>query len=79
MPEPPMRLHPLAPEVKCPVCGDGLTFIRVRKFGDLYQCKCRRQVIHYVVKRTKTCGYALMYTFGTFGAWTACAVPAAKE
>ena len=54
VPEPPMRLHPLAPEVKCPVCGDGLTFIRVRKFGDLYQCKCRRQVIHYVVKRTKT-------------------------
>jgi hypothetical protein len=74
-----MRLHALASDVKCPVCGDGLTFIRVRKFGDLYQCKCRRQVIHYVSKGTKTCGYAVMYTFGTFGEWTACDMPAAKE
>jgi hypothetical protein len=75
MPEPQssMRFHLLAPDVKCPRCGGGLTFIRVRgKYGDLYQCKCRRQVIHHVRKGSKTCGYAVMYSFGTFGEWTPC-------
>jgi hypothetical protein len=33
-----MRYHLLAPNVKCPSCGGGLTFIRVRGYGDLYQC-----------------------------------------
>jgi hypothetical protein len=33
--------------------------------------------MHYRDKMTKTCGYAVMYTFGSFGVWTACA--AAKE
>ena len=37
MPEHPMRLHPLAPEVKCPNCGAGLAFVRVRAQGDLYR------------------------------------------
>jgi hypothetical protein len=72
MPEHSMRLHPLAPDVKCPACGDGLGFIRVRKFGDLYQCACGRQVLHYVSKEAKACGYALMYTFGAFGKWASC-------
>jgi len=72
-----MRLHPLAPGVKCPSCGAGLTFIRVRGgYGDLYSRAsggpCRCQVMHYRDKMTKTCGYAVMYTFGSFGEWTAC-------
>jgi hypothetical protein len=67
-----MRLHPLAPEVRCPGCGAGLTFIRVRKFGDLYQCACKRQVMHYRNKETKACGYAPVYSSGVFGVWTAC-------
>ena len=76
-----MYLHLLDPSVKCPACGTGLTFIRVRGgYGDLYQCgQCKHQVMHYVSKGTKTCGYAVMHTFGTFGEWTACDVPAAKE
>ena len=83
MPGLPMRLHLLAPEVKCPACGAGLTFIRVRGgYGDLYQCAsggpCRCQVMHYRDRMTKTCGYAVMYTFGSFGEWTACA-PAKGE
>ena len=72
MPEFPKRFHLLAPDVKCPSCGGGLTFVRVRKFADLYQCASKRQVMHYVNKETKTCGYAAMYTFGTFGVWTPC-------
>ena len=74
MPEP-MRLHPLAPDVKCPACGAALAFIRVRRYGDLYQCSggpCRRQVLHYRNKGTKACGYAPAYGSGEFGAWTAC-------
>jgi hypothetical protein len=57
-----MLLHPLAPGVKCPAWGaGGLMFIRVRKYGDLYQCAsggpCKREVLHYYVrKETKTCG-----------------------
>ena len=71
MPEP-MLLHPLSPDVKCPGCGAGLRFIRVRKFGDLYQCACNRQVLHYRKKETKACGYASIYSSGAFGVWTAC-------
>jgi hypothetical protein len=76
-----MRFHPLA--VKCPACGaGGLTFVRVRAQGDLYQCAsggpCKCHVIHYRSKITKTCGYAVIYYYG-FGEWTACAEPAAKE
>ena len=84
---PVMRFHPLAPEVKCPACGGDLTFVRVRVFGDLYQCssgglpKC--QVLHYRRQKTKTCGYAVLSTHGAlgveaFGEWTACDMPAAK-
>ena len=79
MPELPMRFHLLAPDVKCPACGGDLRFIRVRGYGDLYQCACKRQVMHYVSKKTNTCGYAAMYTFGVFGKWTPCGKIAAKE
>jgi hypothetical protein len=74
-----MRLHPLAPEVRCLGCGAGLTFIRVRKFCDLYQCACKRQVMHYRNKETKACGYVSVSNYGVFGAGTACGVPAAKK
>ena len=77
-----MLLHPLAPEVKCPTCGAGLTFVRVRRFGDLYQCTsgvCKRPVMHDRNKETQTCGYAAIYNTGVFGVWTACGEsPAAK-
>ena len=33
-----MRLHPLAPDVKCPACGAGLVFVRRRLLADLYEC-----------------------------------------
>jgi DNA-directed RNA polymerase subunit RPC12/RpoP len=81
VPEPPMRFHPLAPEVKCPDCGASLTFIRVRGgYGDLYQCvRCKHQVIHYVSKEANTCGYAPVTKYGWPGAWTACAAPAAEK
>ena len=81
MPEP-MLLHPLAPDVKCPACGAALAFIRVRRYGDLYQCSdgpCRREVLHYRSKGTKACGYALAYGSGQFGAWTACGREAGGE
>jgi hypothetical protein len=82
MPELPMRYHPLAPDVKCPACGAGLTFVRVRGYGDLYQCAsggpCKREVLHYVRKETKTCGYALVNIFGPRGVWTACGETAAQ-
>ena len=68
MPELPMRFHLLAPDVKCPTCGADLTFVRVRGYGDLYQCAsggpCRCQVMHYR-KETKTCGYAVLYPLGS--------------
>ena len=74
MPELPRLLHPLAPDVRCLACGAGLTFIRVRIFGDLYQCAsggpCKRQVMHYRHKETQTCGYAPVYSSGVFGVWT---------
>ena len=79
MPELPMLLHPLAPGVQCPTCGRAaLTFVRVRWHRDLYQCACKRQVMHYRNKETKACGYASVSNYGVFGAWTACDVPAAK-
>jgi predicted RNA-binding Zn-ribbon protein involved in translation (DUF1610 family) len=77
-----MLLHPLAAGVKCPACGSDLVFVRVRGYGDLYQCssgglgKC--QVMHYRRQRTQTCGYAILYESGEFGEWTACDMPAAK-
>jgi hypothetical protein len=79
-----MRFHPLAPEVKCPRCGGGLTFIRVRGgYGDLYQCasggRCKCQIMHYRSKGAKACGYAVVYTYGATGEWTACDMPAANE
>jgi hypothetical protein len=83
MPESPMRLHPLAPDVKCPACGADLVFVRRRLLADLYECasggQCRRQVLHYRTKETQTCGYAALYTWGVFGEWTACVKKAAKE
>lgn len=76
MPAPRMRFHSLAPEAKCPACGASLTFVRVRGYGDLYSCAsggpCKCQVIHYRSKVTKTCGFALIYSSGAFGKWTAC-------
>ena len=76
-----MRFHPLSPDVKCPTCGADLTFVRVRQFGDLYQCAsdgCWCQVVHYRNKTTNACGYAVVYVQGWFGAWTECVVPTAK-
>jgi hypothetical protein len=81
MPEPIMRFHLLAPEVKCPACGSDLTFIWARGRRDLYQCTsgaCKRQVMHYLNKETQTCGYASVYRSGVFGVWTACGETVAK-
>jgi uncharacterized Zn finger protein len=78
-----MRLHPLAPNVKCPACGADLTFIRVRGHRDLYRCasggSCTRQVMHYLNKETQTCGYASVSKYGVFGVWSACDVHAAEK
>ena len=79
-----MRLHPLAPGVKCPACGAGLTFIRVRGYRDLYQCAaggpCECRVVHYWSKTTQTCGYSVIYGLGGLGKWTECGErPAAKK
>ena len=83
MPQLLMLLHPLAPDVKCPACGAGLTFVRVRGYGDLYQCAsggpCKCQILHYRSKEAKACGYAVVYKYGAIGEWTACDMPAAKE
>ena len=82
LPELPMRFHPLAPQVKCSACGGDLMFVRVRVYGDLYQCvsdPCRRQVMHYKRKDSKTCGYAPLSRLGVFSVWIACEKPAAKE
>jgi hypothetical protein len=65
-----MRLHPLAPEVKCSACGGDLMFVRVRVHGDLYQCvsdPCMRQVMHYQRKDGKTCGYTAKASPGVRG------------
>jgi hypothetical protein len=69
-----VHLHPLDPSVKCPACGAGLTFIRVRGgYGDLYQCgQCKHQVMHYMSKVTNTCGYAPVTKYEWPGMWTAC-------
>jgi hypothetical protein len=79
----PMLLHPLAADVKCPACGAGLTFIRVRRHGDLYECAaggpCRCRVMHYWNNTTKTCGYSLAYRSGAFGGWTACGEKPAEK
>jgi hypothetical protein len=73
MPEFPMRFHMLAPDGRCPSCGSsGLTFVRVRGYGDLHQCKCKLKVMHYRNTDTKTCGYAAILPSWTFGKWTAC-------
>lgn len=88
VPDLPKRFHLLTPEVKCPACGAGLTFVRARGYGDLYQCAsdgpCKCHILHYRNKAAKTCGWAVLYTFGAlgvgpFGGWTACKAPAAKE
>jgi hypothetical protein len=77
-----MLPHPLAADVKCPACGSALAFIRVRGYGDLYQCSggsCGCQVMHYRNQATKTCGWALLYSHGSLGMWIACGVPTAGE
>ena len=84
LPELPMRLHPLASDVKCPACGGALTFVRVRGgYIDVYQCasggRCKCQILHYRSKEVKACGYAVVYRYGEIGEWTACGLPAAKE
>jgi hypothetical protein len=77
-----MRFHALPPNMKCPRCGAGLTFVRVRTFGDLYQCAsgapCRGQIMHYQRKERKICGYAAITSYGSFGEWNAYDMPAAK-
>ena len=76
------RLHPLASDVKCRACGAGLPFIMVTIFGDLYQWasdRGKRQVMHYRRKESRTCGYAVMYSSGAFGVWTACGEGPAKR
>jgi hypothetical protein len=68
-------------DVKCPACSADLTFIRVRGYGDLYQCVSdpyRRQVMHYKGRTARLCGYAALSRNGAFGEWTACDMPAAK-
>ena len=80
MPEP-MLLHPLTPDVKCPACGADLTFIRVRGWGDLYQCsggRCKCRVMHCRNQATKTCGWALLNSQQSLGMWFACGETAAK-
>jgi len=76
MPESRMLLHSLPHEVKCPACGGGLTFVRVRQYGDLYYCatgaSCRCVVFHFRHKETRACGWAIVTNYGTFGTWTAC-------
>jgi hypothetical protein len=71
-----MRFHPLPAEARCPVCGVGLTFVRVRAYGDLYHCasggSCRCAVLHYKGKGRQGCGTALLHGDGTYGKWTAC-------
>jgi hypothetical protein len=81
MAELPMRLHPLAPDVKCPACGGDLRLVRVRLLADLYECAspCKRQVLHYWTKETQTCGYSVLYTWEVFGKWTECDMPAAAS
>ena len=77
-----MLLHPLAPDVRCPACGAPLTFIRVRRYGDLYECSggpCKCRVMHYRNQATKTCGWALLYDHASDGMWVACGVPAAAK
>ena len=77
-----MRLHPLSSDVKCPACDAGLTFTRVRLYGDVYTCAsggpCKCQVVHYRDKTTKACGFAISQP-GVLGKWTPCGqAPAAK-
>jgi hypothetical protein len=76
VPQLPMLLHPLAPDVKCPACGAGLTFVRVRGYGDLYacasDCSCKCAVFHFQNKGTRACGYVVIYIYGPMGEWTAC-------
>jgi hypothetical protein len=83
VPVPPMRLHPLAPDAKCPTCDGDLVFVRVRGRLDLYHCvaggQCRCRVVHYRKPTIKACGYSVLYGFEGFGKWTACAETATKE
>jgi len=76
-----MRYHLLAPDVRCPSCGAALTFVRIRRFADLYSCtsgdRCRCQVLHYRSKKTRACGYSTLSASGAFGVWNACCI--AKE
>ena len=77
-----MLLHPLAPDVKCPGCGSALVFLRVKGYGDLYQCcgsPCECRVMHYRNQVTKTCGWALLYTYLSCGMWVACGLPATEK
>jgi hypothetical protein len=73
-----MKLHPLSPEVKCPMCGGVLVYVRLRRFGDLYQCfriakGCRGAVMHYRKGRTTRCGWAQPFDIGLPERWTECA------
>ena len=35
--------------------------------------------MHYRRKEAKACGYAVMYTYGATGEWTACDIPRRRE
>jgi hypothetical protein len=67
----------LSSAVKCPVCGGGLLFIRVRKFGDLYHCirgakVCPGVVLHYRRAGTTQCGWARLFDTGRPDEWIRC-------
>jgi hypothetical protein len=71
-----MKVHPLSPDVKCPVCGRGLVFVRVRVYGGLYRCAhglqaCRGAVVHYRMNGKTACGWAPSLDMGRAG-WTEC-------
>lgn len=73
-----VKFHALPPEVKCPSCGGALAYIRVRKFGDLYQCArgakaCPGAVLHYCKAGTTRCGWTRVLEAKFPDRWIECA------
>jgi hypothetical protein len=70
-----MKFHPLPPDAKCPRCGAGLVFVRVRGGGDLYRCAsggaCRCDVFHYRSAGGQACGCSVV-TYAELGRWVPC-------
>ena len=77
-----MRFHPLALDVKCPACSADLTFVRVRGYGDLYQCAsggpCRARSCTTKGRKARFAATLPFTHLGSFGDWTACDMAAAK-